>query len=309
MNKFFSYIFLLVAVAAAFFYRDAIKNVVAQSINYYFPCKTTITYSIGTFDTEFGLSKTDFLSALSDAEAIWEKPIGKNLFQYKENGSMKVNLIYDTRQETTQQLNQMGIMVENNKASYDSLKTKYDSLLSSYNAQKTSFTSRVSAYEAKRKAYEAEVTTVNKKGGGDKATVTRLNTEKDALNTEGKALNQEQQDLNTAINNINAVASALNDLAKTLNIGVKQYNTIGENLGGEFDEGIYKSDSTGREIDIYQFDNQTKLVRVLAHELGHALGLDHLDDPKAIMYRLNNGVNEKLTTADLVALKNLCGIN
>ena len=42
--------------------------------------------------------------------------------------------------------------------------------------------------------------------------------------------------------------------------------------------------------------------------MGHATGLEHVDDKKAIKYRLNNGVNEKLATTDIVALKKLCWI-
>ena len=46
----------------------------------------------------------------------------------------------------------------------------------------------------------------------------------------------------------------------------------------------------------------------ILHEFGHALGLEHLENSKAVMYRLNNGVNEKLTIDDILALKKRCNL-
>ena len=110
------------------------------------------------------------------------------------------------------------------------------------------------------------------------------------------------------LNNINALVVVLNRLIFSLNIKVKKFNTIGALLGREFEEGTYKNDDTSREINIYQFDNEKKLARILTHEFGHALGLKHLENPKAVMYRLNNGINEKLTIEDILALKKHCSL-
>ena len=100
----------------------------------------------------------------------------------------------------------------------------------------------------------------------------------------------------------------LNQMAKSLNLNVQTFNTVNASNGEQFDEGEYVEDASGRHIDIYQFENQDKLLRVMEHEMGHAIGLQHVSDPDAIMYYLNEGSNEKLTQADIDELKKVCGI-
>jgi peptidoglycan hydrolase CwlO-like protein len=301
-------IFLIVVLVSGYIYRDTLRNVYLASLNHYFPCKFAIEYSIGTFDNRFGISEEFFLEALKDAEKMWETSINKDLFRYKEDGGLKVNLIFDERQQVTTELKKIENNVENTKSNYDSLKIEYDKLVANYEIEKKQYQLRLSAFESKKDAYDAEVAKVNSRGGGNKETVARLNTEKNYLISEMNSLNSLQYKLNNDVKKINSLSETLNTLVKNLNLNVNKFNTIGDSLGEEFEEGVYVSDREGRKIDIYQFDNRTKLVRLLAHELGHALGLDHNDDSKAIMYRLNNGVNEKLTVTDLMDLKELCGI-
>ena len=245
------------------------------------PCEEPIKYTLGAFAPEFKISQDYFLSAISEAEAIWEKASGRELFTHTPESSprdLKINLVYDYRQQATDKLGDLGIIVENNKASYESLKIKFESLKREYERDKDDYERRVDAFNRSDRTDEAEF----------------------------KSLQHKREELNAKVSEINAMVVVLNKLITSLNISVDKYNTTSVSRGETFEEGVYVSDGLKREIDIYEFSSRAKLVRVLAHELGHALELEHVSDPKAIMYELNQSDSIALSETDIALLKAKC---
>jgi predicted Zn-dependent protease len=270
------------------------------------PCEKSIYYSLGSFDNRFGISQSEFLEIVKQAASIWGNLIDKELFAYSPDGPLKINLVYDYRQESTEKLKELGIIISDDKNTYDRLKAQYDSFISLYNRQTKQLNSLIDSYNEQKAAYEAEVNMWNNKGGAPQKIFDRLNAEKEQLNSLANQLNQMADKLNSLTDNINLIVSNLNQLAARLNLNVQNYNYLGDKTGSSFVEGLYQKDQNGESITIYQFDNKEKLLRVLAHEFGHALGLNHTDNPNDIMYKINEGPNEKPTINDLNQLKAAC---
>lgn len=269
------------------------------------PCDAPIEYSLGRFDAKFGISKADFLADAAAAEKMWESAIGKDLFKYSTDGSLTINLMYDERQATADQNRALGAQVDQTQAQAQQVKIAFENLKARYESERDQYQALSAQLSSRLAAYNAQVDSWNKQGG--------------APASEYKKLQAEKADLQTLRNQVELMRTEVNSLADQVNASVSQYNAlvksenavihvINQSADREFEQGEYVSDASGRRINVYEFEGKTKLIRLLAHEMGHALGLDHNDDPDSIMYYLNKSQVMELSDSDLAALKNICRI-
>jgi hypothetical protein len=105
---------------------------------------------------------------------------------------------------------------------------------------------------------------------------------------------------------VNGLIRKHNALLVRANAEVTALNSSGS-IGVQFEEGIYGRASGKEWIDIFQFESKAGLRVILAHELGHALGMKHNANPSSIMSPLIHTDRLILTEEDEVGVNAICG--
>lgn len=226
---------------------------------YYSPCDSPVKYKIGSIDSKFHLSQDELVADLDQASQIWNRAEGKKLLQFNpQTAQLEVEMIYDDRQALKIQINQIeGNLKQTNSflqpsiAEYDKLAADFKQRLQDLNHQ---------------------IEEINKRGGATQDEYNQIKIEQNDLKVLADKLNQMAKDLNKSTNLYNQEVSQLD----------KTVDTFNQALDLRPEEGLYKP--AKNKIEIYFYVTRNELIHTLAHELGHALGLNHNTNQKSIMY-------------------------
>lgn len=263
------------------------------------PCKEALTYTIGELDPRFGIERSVFEERVKEAVSVWNKEAGREMLRESLDGEVVVSLIYDERQEASS----LGNTITNEQATYAQMEKTLEEMMRAFDSAKARHENTIDAYNADVDQYEAEVSKWNSQGGAPEGVYVRLEREQARLKAEERSINAETERLNRIASDINDEVRKINEYAAKTNQKVHTYNDA---VGEEFDQGLFTVDERGKNITIYEFKSGDELVRVLAHEFGHALGLDHVENPSSLMYPYNQGTSLLLSDEDKEALAMLC---
>lgn len=256
-----------------------VSALVASRYIYIYPCARPILYKLGSIDPKFGVKEDTLLRDLKSAEVIWEKPTGKNIFDYDPKGSLTVNFVYDTRQALKTEINQQEKNLNSQSGSLNSQISEYQKQVADFNVRNAQLNNDISRW--------------NSQGGAPPEEFDKLIARQKQLQQEAAGLNQ--------------LAKSLNQTAQNYNSGVVKINstigTFNQALTVKPEEGLYTSGTN--TIDIFFITDTSELIHTLAHELGHARGIGHLDDPKAIMYPQSSTVISA-ASGDIQAIETIC---
>jgi hypothetical protein len=269
------------------------------------PCEELLTYRIGKVDKRFGLSEQEVSEAAVTAASLWGKAVSRELFQESPTGAIEINFVYDYRQEATDKLKLLNYNIDNTKSSYDDLKARFENQKKEYDQRSTSLSNDLNSYNDRVAAFNREAATLPQ-GGFPKQVYERLMTEKNELQSMQNYLQVQQDEIKRLADTINNLVVVLNEIAANLNLDSVNYRNTVEPLVNEFNEGTYVTEKGKETITIYQFNDRNRLIRVLTHEFGHALGLKHSDKPEAVMYRMNQSDSIELNQADITLLQTRC---
>jgi len=269
------------------------------------PCRTPLQYSIGNIDPQFNVSSEQLKKIVGAAENIWEQEAQLDLLEYNPEANLKVRLVYDERQAATNaaDLLQAGLKVLDSQRS--SVDKQQNSLSREYDQKLIAFKDALSSYQDNLQKYNKDVAEWNKQDGAPEEEFQKLKKRKSELDVTFKSLKGDEKELNDLAKKTNSLINKENAIINSYNSAVTTYKS---KYGGtqEFEKGIFDP-SVG--IVIYQFKEETDLKLTLIHELGHALGIGHVENSESVMYYMigeQSLDNPKFTNEDTKAIKEAC---
>lgn len=231
------------------------------------PTKQLIQYKIGQVDPKFNISEEELKYLVFEATKIWEDAVDETLFEYNETANLSINLIYDERQKNALYVDELNQTMEKKSVELDQMNQRIENQLNALKARQTEMDRAAEQLRNEQMAWRR----LEFEGGA----------ELQRIKEQANDLKKKQQKLSGDFDGYHLNVQLYNQKVADYNRYAEQARTFNLNSPARlFHKGIFSGD----RIDVYQFSSKNDLKVTLAHEFGHALGMSHHQDPKALMY-------------------------
>ena len=268
------------------------------------PCARPLPYRVDRFDERFGVSREELRDALRQAEEVWERPMGRKLFVETDSARLVVNLLYDERQQRTQAGNRLQTDMSGTRASHEAVGRSYDEWRAMYERRLRDYRDGQAEYQSRAEALNAQIREWSARGNTPADMRYTFESERARLIDLRGRLESERTALQELASTVTGLAQKGNAIATQHNASVATFNAL---YGAP--RQFHKGEFDGKQIAVFEFHDTRDLVLLLAHEMGHALGIKHVDDPAGIMHAIAGGQPLGALTpteADLAALRKAC---
>ncbi|MCH8557711.1 MAG: matrixin family metalloprotease [Balneolia bacterium] len=259
------------------------------------PCELEFHYSISDIDSGFGLTDVQVRQAVENAINLWSDAIDTIHAEKSPDANIAIRFVFDERQAGTNRAMQLEENLDIRRQRIDRMRADL------LNAERR-LQSRAEEHERLIMRINTHVESLNnfieernRAGGLNPAEVDRVESERAALN---ELQSQERQMRSGLQQKIEVNQRMLDELNREINFSNELADRFNEEVGPSryFAGGNFERIGNEGTITIYHFANERELSLVLAHEVGHALGLSHVENSFSVMYRM---IGAQLTRPEL----------
>jgi hypothetical protein len=253
-------------------------------------CQTPLGWRLGKLDPAFNLTEAQALKLISTAAGMWNNAIGKELLRHDPVQGFAIDFTFDARQQ--QLLKQR--LLQRNLARYDdaiqpglqNLPEKFAELeqkIATFNQQKSQLQQRISQFQPNAQNAAAQRR--------------QLEQQQQNLVREADWLEQQRQQLLRDQDYLNETIRQRNELVQTAELPA---------TSAPFEVGLMTIKQQQRQMTLFAFSSETDLIATIAHEFGHAFGIEHTQEPDSIMFYQLTPQQQQLTGADILAWQHTC---